>query len=423
MSPRRPRSEESLRRTGWAVWGFHMVVLAGGGALLVAAPAESSASSWGSATALANALFTVMVYSFPCVGMVIVHRKPRNRMGWLLLLGVGAAISVPSLFDYYATVTITFFPDARVGGAVAAGVVESSWIWLIGSVGVFVILLFPDGRLPSPRWRWLPVVALTTMVVVAGGITLGSPTLTEGPVPGMRNPLYLPSLGRSLFEVFIYVLPLLPASIVAAAVALGVRFRRSQGIEREQLKWLAEAGILVATFYLAAMLAQFLKPAPFTDAPDPGWLVVLQNLALASFGLIPVALAIALLRHRLYDIDRILNRTAVYAVLTAALVGTYLVTVLLFRLVLDPLIGSSDLAVAASTLAVAALFRPVRSRVQRAVDRRFDRRKYDGVRSVEAFAGRLRQEVDLDAVSNDLRAVVRDTVQPDHVSLWLRSAP
>ena len=412
-------SDTGLRRAGWLTWWFHLSVLVLGAGLVAAFP-ETVNSSWASPTVLVEAAYTLMAFSFPTVGLVIVHRKPRNRMGWLLLLGVGMAITLPSLLDCYAALGLAIRPGLLPGAATVAGLVESSWIWLIGSIGVFVVLLFPDGRLPSPRWRWLPPVALATMIVIAVCISVGSATLTEGLAAGVANPLYSPRLEDELFLVLRVALPLLPACIVAAAVALVQRFRGSIGIERQQLKWLSEAGVLVALCYLAAMVGQFLKPHAFSDV-DPPWLTVLQNLSLASFGLLPLAIGIALLRHRLYDIDRILNRTLVYAVLTAALVGTYLVSVLLFRLLLDPWVGRSDLAVAGSTLAVAALFRPVRSGIQGLVDRRFYRHSYDAAQSVEAFTGRLRQEVDLVAVDADLRGVLRDTVEPTHVSLWLRS--
>ena len=421
MSRARAWSDAGLRRAGWLTWSFHASVLVLGAGLVTAFP-EAVNSSWGSPTVLIEAAYTLMAFSFPTVGLLIVHRKPRNRMGWLLLLGVGMAISLPSLLDWYAAIGLAIRPGGLPGAAAAAGLVESSWVWMIGSIGVFVVLLFPDGRLPSPRWRWLPPLALATMTVIAVTISLGSATLTEGLADGLANPLYVPRLEEQLFLVLRMVLPLLPACMVAAAVALVGRFRRSRGIERQQLKWLAEAGALVAACYLAAMVGQFLKPNAFSDA-DPAWLTVLQNISLASFGLLPLAIGIALLRHRLYDIDRIINRTLVYAVLTAALVSTYLVSVLLFRLLLDPWVGRSELAVAGSTLAVAALFRPIRSGIQGVVDRRFYRHKYDAARSVEAFTGRLRQEVDLDAVSADLRLVLRDTVEPAHVSLWLRSSP
>ena len=413
-------SDSTLRRAGWLTWWFHAGVLVLGAVLVTAFP-ESVNSSWGSPTVLVEAAYTLMAFSFPTVGLVIVHRQPRNRMGWLLLLGVGMAITLPSLLDCYAALGLAILPDGLPGAAAVAGLVESSWVWLIGSIGIFVVLMFPDGRLPSPRWRWLPPLALATMIVIAVCISLGSATLTEGLADGRANPLHVPQLEDELLLTLSVVLPLLPACIVAAAVALVRRFRSASGVERQQLKWLSEAGVLVALCYLAAMVGQFLKPHAFSDV-DPPWLTLLQNISLASFGLLPLAIGIALLRHRLYDIDRILNRTVVYAVLTTTLVGAYLVSVLLFRLLVDPWVGRSDLAVAGSTLAVAALFRPARSRIQGLVDRRFYRHTYDCARSAEAFAGRLRQEVDLAAVSTDLRLVLRDTVEPAHVSLWLRSS-
>ena len=406
-------SDTSLRRAGWVTWAFHAAVLLLGAAVAVTAPSADDPTAL-----VAEAAYLLLAFTFPTVGILIVHRQPRNRMGWLLLLGVGTAISLLPLLASYATLGLATWPGLLPGAAAVAGVAEGSWVWPMGAVVVFVVLLFPDGRLPSPRWRWLPPLALGAMTTVALCISLGSPTLNEGPVDDMANPLYVEPLGPALRAALPVALPLLVACSVAAALSLVGRFRHSRGIERQQLKWLAEGGVLVATCLVAAMAGQFLTNS-FTEDTPP-WLGLLWNVVRVSFGLLPVAIAIALLRHRLYDIDRILNRTLVYVMLTAVLVGTYLVSVLLFRLLLAPLVGGSDLAVAGSTLAVAALFRPIRARIQLVVDRHFYRRKYDAARTVEAFSGRLRHEVDLAAVSSDLEVVVRDTVQPTHVSLWLR---
>jgi hypothetical protein len=211
---------------------------------------------------------------------------------------------------------------------------------------------------------------------------------------------------------------LIPTTMVASAVALVLRFRRSRGEERLQLKWLAAAAGTVASLYLVAMAGSLTYA--FSDAKaDPLWAQVLDQVALVSCGLIPIAIGIAILKHRLYDIDLIINRTLVYGGLTALLAATYFGIVVLLQGVI-PAAGDSDLTIAGSTLAVAALFRPLRARVQSFIDRRFYRRKVDAQRTLESFSSRLRDDVDLDHLSADLLGVVRDTLQPAHASLWLR---
>ncbi|MDQ3663755.1 MAG: hypothetical protein M3353_03725 [Actinomycetota bacterium] len=213
---------------------------------------------------------------------------------------------------------------------------------------------------------------------------------------------------------------LLAAGIVVSAAALVVRLRRSRGREHVHLKLFTYIASLAATAIIVGV------PALFAGSSTPDWVDVigtigwLSALALILIGL-PVAIGVAILRHRLYDIDIVINRTLVYGSLTVTLLATYLVLVLLLRLVLDPLFGESKLAVAGSTLAVAALFRPIRARIQTAVDHRFFRSRYDAARTLEGFSGRLRQELDLESLGTDLRGVVQDTMQPAHVSLWLRS--
>jgi hypothetical protein len=209
----------------------------------------------------------------------------------------------------------------------------------------------------------------------------------------------------------------LPLCIVASAVALVRRFRRSYGVEREQIKWLAAAGAVVALLYLVTMLATL---AGSLTPEQPRWVSALQEASILSFLMLPIAIGIAILRHRLYDIDRLINRALVYGLLTATLAGAYLGSVLLLQLALGPLTKESDLAIAGSTLAVAGLFGPARRRIQASVDMRFYRGRYDAARTLNAFADRLRHEVDLEAVGTGLRAAVHDTVQPVHVSLWLR---
>ena len=282
----------------------------------------------------------------------------------------------------------------------------ANWIFIWGFMPLMtgLVLLFPDGRLPSRRW-W-PAGALTA---------LGLGTLTVGYAfePGSLdsyaradNPLATTgALGEVSAFLQYFGYPLFALAAIASAAALFTRFRHSSGVERQQLKWMATAAALsVVAWFVNAVLDQ-------AFGINSAFFLPIVLLAL------PVAATVAILRYRLYDLGRIVNRTLVYAGLTATLGATYLGLVLLIGLTL----GTSDVAIAIATLAVAALFRPARARIQAVVDRRFYRRRYDAARTLESFGGRLRDEVDLDALQRELRGVVADTVQPAHVSLWLRS--
>jgi len=283
-----------------------------------------------------------------------------------------------------------------------------------------LILFYPDGHLPSPRWRPLAWLSAVTMLVVTVTIVFQPGKMAEGPVPTMENPIGSQAAEPLLKILLAIFLPLLPLCIVACAVALVRRFRRSRGIERQQLKWLATAGAVVAFAYLLTMVTVLLTATTELWSDTARWVTALQNLSILSFVLLPAAIGIAILRHGLYGIDVIINRALVYGFLTATLAAVYLGSVLLLQLALSPLTNQSDLAVAGSTLAVAALFGPVRTRSRHVVDRRFYRSRYDAARTLDDFGVRLRHELDLDAVGADLRAAVHETVQPTHVSLWLR---
>ena len=277
---------------------------------------------------------------------------------------------------------------------------------LLGGTAL-LFLLFPAGRLPSRRWR--PLVWLIGAVTLAYVLATA---LNPGPLyylPGVDNPLGVEGADAVLGAIVDGAGTVAIVTILAAVASLVARFRRSRGQERQQLKWLV---------YAAALLFLSAPVQPLLSELEVAGVAISDMVFGALIALIPIAVGIAILRHRLYDIDLVIRRTLVYATLTATLGAAYLGSVLLIGLA----VGRSGFAVAVSTLAVAALFRPALSRIQAVVDRRFYRRRYDAGRTLEAFGGRLRDELDLETLTADLRGVVRETVQPAHVSLWLRRA-
>jgi len=277
--------------------------------------------------------------------------------------------------------------------------------------GVFILLLFPTGRLPSRRWRWL---GWLTMAFVFVGVISGA--FTSGPVDGLgplRNPLGIEGFTNG-YKAILY--PMAPFLYAASALSVFVRLRRATGVERQQIKWFA----YTAGLFAIAIVLQIMTLAVET----PLWFERAEFAFFTAAGTAnTVSIGIAILKYRLYEIDIIINRTLVYGSLTATLVALYFGGIVVLQRLFVVLTGeSSTLAIVASTLAIAALFNPLRRRLQGLVDRRFYRRKYDARKTLEAFSAKLRDETDLDALSDDLVGVVRDTMQPAHVSLWLRSS-
>jgi hypothetical protein len=349
-------------------------------------------------------LFMLALTVFALVGAVVASRQPRNPIGWILEAIV--------LLSAVTSVLIGYTSTAADPAPVAMWL--DDWIadvW-IGLVAVGIPLLFPDGRLPTPRWRLPAWLAAGGFTLAIAGRALGDRVL-ETEAPGtVPNPYALPGVaGDAAAALASAGLTLYGGAAIIGIAALVVRTRRSHGVERQQLKWFAYVGLLM----LAALVVSAISLVGHSvyALGVIGWT---SFLALSTFGL-PLAIGAAILRHRLYDIDVVINRTLVYGALTATLGGTYLALVLLIGLTL----GTSNLAIAISTLAVAALFRPARARIQAMVDRRFYRRRYDASRTLEAFGGRLRDELDLDALQRELVSVVGETVQPAHAWLWLRS--
>ena len=377
--------------TRWLAWGVWLAIVGTfAGVVVTGAAAED-----GEGSAFA---YTFFVGAFATMGALVASRRPRNPIGWILLSG-GAAYTIGGL-----TITQT----ESEGGAPALVHWVSTWVWMagIGPVATFGLLLFPDGHLPSPRWRAFAWFAAAT-IVVTGAVIAFKPGPFEDDT--IMNPLGFDAI-PGLMEVLENVSPAaLALAILGSIASLFVRFRRARNVERLQLKWLSYTGALVGVALIAAVAIETVVGERAVDLTN--------TIISVSLALVPVAMGVAILRHRLYDIDVVINRTLVYGVLTATLGGAYLGTVLLVGLA----VGESGFAVAVSTLAVAALFRPARARIQAAVDRRFYRRRYDAAQTLEAFGGRLRDELDLEALGADLSAVIQETVQPAHVSLWLRS--
>jgi hypothetical protein len=340
----------------------------------------------------------VIALVFGSIGALIASRQPENAIGWLFC-GVGLAGATAGSSAVYAELSL---PGGNWGAWL------STWTGgLIYSAVPLVLLLFPDGKPLSPRWRIVVWAAATAIIGLAIHDAFAPGLLEEADIV---NPAGVGSLGL-LTEGWLGwgVWGLLALSVVAGAVSLVLRFRRSRGAKRQQMKWLALAAVLVG-FAFAILVA------------TAGEVFVVAVVAAATVLLLPVAVGIAILRHGLYDIDLIINRTLVYLSLTTVLAVVYAGGVVVAGSLVREVTGRerNNLVVAVSTLLVAALFRPVRTRVQSFIDRRFYRRKYDAARTVESFSIRLRDEVELETLTSELVAVVGDTMQPVHVSLWLR---
>jgi hypothetical protein len=351
---------------------------------------------------------TLAAIVFSTVGAVIAPRTPpHNPIGWLFCV-VGLLFAVTHFSAEYAIYTLLAAPGSLLPGGESAAWLES-WLWVpqLGSV-VLVVLLFPDGRLPSRGWRWF--VWLSALLVLMGALLSA---LSPGPISVGLGPIRNP-LGVESLPSFIKVVErVVNALLFAVVISLFVRLRRARGLERQQIKWFVYATALT--------ICGGILTYPVSEAIGSVWLKWIGFVPfIVGVMAIPISMGIAVMRYRLYDIDVIINRTLVYALLTATLVTLYFAVIVVLQRLFVLLTGEqSTLAVVASTLLIAALFNPLRRRIQGFIDRRFYRRKYDAAKTLESFSARLRDETDLDALSDDLVGVVRQTMQPAHVSLWL----
>jgi hypothetical protein len=395
--------QASAHVTAWVAWSWCGLVLA----LLIVTllvllvrrpPASSAGEAW-----QRQAADLLSVLGAPLLGGLIAARRPDNRYGWLWL-AFGSSLTVTAVAAVYSAVALTSGPARPPGLGVAAWGVGLGFTATI-SLFPFLFLLFPNGRLPSPRWRPLAWAILTVdaLTLVAAAFSPGTA------IEGVANPVGVGGwLGGILEDLINPGTAALFVAIALSALSLLLRFRRAQGIERQQLKWFAYAAALLGAFITADAVG--LQTSGLVD-------LLLESLTLIG---VYVGIGIAVLRYRLYEIDRLINRTLVYGLLTAVLGLCYVAGSLVFVLVAPAGTDPPSWLVAAATLAAAAVFRPARRRVQAVVDRRFNRRRYHAAKTIEAFSARLRDQVDLDTLSAELVTVADQTMEPTVLSLWLR---
>jgi len=390
--------------TWWLAWGTWAVTLAMyAAALLIIQIVGYSVATQQNTWAARLALLVAFV-AFTTVGALVASRQPRNAVGWMFL-GVGLLVALSVFGGEYGNYALVEHPGFAPGGYLASWLYL--WTWFpVQALIVTVPMVFPDGRVPGPRWRpvlraWIVFTLLVVglwMVRPGPMSDPGEPLRPDNPIGiGALDPLYDHLEAVSSLVLVVFLLLSIASSVL--------RFRRSRGDERQQLKWMTY-GVVVWVIWIPLALA---LPG---DLGDVFFAVTISFL--------PAATAIAMFKYRLYEIDRVISRTLVYGALTVILGAAYVGLVLAGQALFSSYAGGSNLAIAGSTLVVAALFLPARGRVQRFVDRRFYRRRYDAQRTLEAFGARLRDEVDLGALAADLRGVVTETMQPAHVSLWLR---
>jgi hypothetical protein len=397
-----PPAGRTRRRPAGLAWGVWVLAMLG---LAVIVWLDQSLRQTGrpelivlTSTAVAPMLGTLIVAT---VGALVASRRPAHPVGWLLL-AFGLSLCAAGLTLAYTNDAVAR-ADAQAA-ALVADYVPATIVTAMACSG-FILLLTPTGKLPSPRWHWWVAATAATPVLLLAAVTL-LPRPAGRHAQPLSSPLDLKALDGGLLAAYVTAFAVVISAVVAAAASLVLRFRRARGVERQQLRWVALATVLVAV--IAAVDLAALALGAYWLAPIVGGL---------NPPILSAAIGAAILRYRLYDLDRIISRTLAYGLLTVLLGLAYAAVVLgLGRLLPD----SSSLAVAAATLAVAAVFQPARRRIQRLVDRRFNRRRHDAGQTIAAFSGRLRQEIDLDALTDELLDVAEQTMQPTQASLWLR---
>jgi hypothetical protein len=387
------------RPAAWLLWSAALALAAAGAALILVSLDAAVPDNWGF-----RGSFDLLPLFLATPGLLVARRQPRNPIGWILLVA-GLASGFGGFVQEYATRAVIIAPGSLPGAIVLAWIASWTWTFYAGPMLTLVPQLFPTGRPLGPRW--VPLLWSGAAFIPVAFFLFA---LRPGPVENatfIDNPI---ALGGTLAEVRAAldgpISGFMALTVAASGTTLAVRFRRARGVERQQLKWVASSAMFAAIAFAIMVASNSAKPA--------------QVLVIAAFMTIPVAIGIAILRYRLYDIDVLINRALVYGSTSAGIAIAFFAGIVVLQALLRPVTSGSEVAVAISTLASVVLFQPLRSRVQSAVDRRFYRSRYDAARTLDAFSVRLRDEVDLDAVRADLVRAVHETVQPAHASVWLR---
>jgi hypothetical protein len=400
-------------RMAWALWAITCAVLAIVWVMIILHPFITIDTAF----LLPRLAGTILVLSTATVGALIASRRPENPIGWIF--GLAALVwDIGAFATEYSIYAVLEQPNSLPFGEPATWV--AAWILLpTGMTLVFLLLLFPDGRLPSPRWRPVAWIAVTGIVLSTVGLAFMPGRLYSTIFEVQRNPYGLEAFPEVRGLVVLGGVMALGSTFLGAT-ALVLRLRRARGLERQQLKWFAFGGVFLVSVSVVTWLV--LVATDLSLSTQLGQLV--SAAGVLALAILPVTTGIAILRYRLYDIDVIINRTLVYGTVTVVLAGLFAaLSILTQRLVLSVTGQESQAAVVVAALIVTGLFQPLRAWIQTLVDLRFYRRKYDTARTLEHFAGQVRNEVELDQLTRDLVAVVRETMQPTHASLWLRRQP
>ncbi|MCC7161866.1 MAG: hypothetical protein IT331_05210 [Anaerolineae bacterium] len=399
-------------RAAWFAWGLYGVVIAGTvyGLVLWSNDSEQGTDFFGVVNALLSNLFPVV---FGLVGALILSRLARNRIGWLLMV-IALAMAVLGPLQVYYTQTANSAAELTTAQILAMWTSGWGWWLLIGPL-LLILLIFPTGRLLSPRWRWVVGLMLLLFVIFVGVITFTAEWQDATTGITFPNPTGIVLLPKDFkFEAIQTPWFIALVSTVALCVlAVVLRYRRAGSVEREQLKWFLYACSVFIVLYASAAFV-------FVGANPPSWHAVLFDI---SIMLIPISIGIAILRYRLFDIDIIIRRTLTYGLVTALLGFVFFGSIILLQQIFAGITGSgqNEIVTVLSTLAIAALFVPLRKWVQTAIDRRFNRKKYDAQKVLADFANTVRDETDLEKLTARLMQVVDETMEPRSVSLWLKA--